>query len=348
MDSKLEKFLTLGIISSFMIGARDGHAELPLNFQPRTTGIVASAANVDCFTSGGMGGGMGMGGGCGMGGGMMGGRGTDPTPFLQQVVIDPATNITYYHVIIGNPAIAGTDFALEYYVRTTPSGTGGATCYFGCANARVGGGMGGGGMGGGMGGGGPAPLSSSSGTAANENNPLSINPAISGNATGNPTRVYMRMINNEPGFTDEFIKAKEANKPKITQTVTDQGIAATFSLDMSALGYTGTQNTPGTIVNKLVVTSPGLPAGSANFDIADFAATRNVTGGRYTYTPGTGDGGSAGRYSYAGGPLTTTVIDWPAFCDPAQNAASRCVTFGRQGMMGGGGGMGGGGMGGGM
>lgn len=338
MDSKLEKkFITLSIISSFMIGARDGHAELPLNFQPRTTGIVSSIANIDCFTAAGTTGGMGMGGGCGMMGGMMGGN-ADPTPFLQQVVTDPATNITYYHVIIGNPAVAGTNFALEYYVRTGASGTGGATCYFGCANPRVSGMMGGGGMGG-MGGGGPAPFSSSSGSPANENNPLSTNPAISGNATGNPARVYMRMINNGPGYAEEFIKAKEANKPKITQTVTAPGLAATFSLDMSALGYTGTQNTPGAIVNKLVVTSPGLPAGSANFDIANFAATRNVTGGRYTYTPGTGDGGSAGKYSYAGGPLTTTVIDWPSFCDPAQNPVSRCVTFGRQGMMGGGGGM---------
>lgn len=349
MDSMFErKFLTLSIISSFMIGAKSSHAELPLNFQPRTTGIVSSAANIDCFTAGGMGGGMGMGGGCGMGGGMMGGN-ADPTPFLQQVVTDPATNITYYHVIVGNPAVAGTNFALEYYVRTGLSSTGGATCYFGCANPRVSGGMGGGGMGGGgmMGGGGPAPFSSSSGTAANENNPLSTNPAISGNGTGNPARVYMRMINNEPGFTDEFIKAREANKPKITQTITAPDLASTFSLDMSTLGYTGPQNTPGAIVNRQIVTSPGIPADSANFNIADFATTRNVTGGRYTYTPGTGDGGSAGTYRYIDAtPPPPTAIDWPSFCDPAQNTASRCVTFGRQGMMGGGG-MGGGGMGGG-
>lgn len=327
-DARKIRSLAAVIAPLLMYGVKSSHAEFGLNFQPQTgTAVVASVANIDCFS--------------GTGGGMMGmgGCGGDPTPFLQQVVQDAAGN-QYYHVIVGDPA-RGSTFAQEIYIRTAVSGT---ACWFGCTNARVGGMMGGGGGMMGMGNG-PAPLSSSAGSAQNEFNPLSATETISGNGTGNPTRVHMRQINNEAGFTQEFLKARDAFKPKITQNLTATGVVSTFSVDMSSIGYS-TNNAAVPIVNTLTLTAPGIPAGSGNFDIEKFTATRKVEAGKYIYTAGTGDGGSFGTYTYVAGRFDVYGLDWLAFCDPAQNPVSGCANFGRGGMMGGG--MGGGGMGGGM
>lgn len=338
--------LVVAMVPLLIGDVKKSHAEFNLNFQPQPGAArVASIANIDCFS--GIAGGMqGMGGGGMMG---QGACGADPTPFLNEVVVD-AAGVRYFHTIVGDPA-RGSNFAQDVYIRVVA----GAVCWFGCANPRVvqAGGMGGGG-GGMMGmGNGPAPLTASGGSNQNEFAPLSSVEAISGNGTGNPNQVHIRQINNAAGFTQEFIKARDAFKPKITQTIITPEITSTFSVDMSAIGYS-TNTAVAPIVNTLVLTnagvppagSPPIPAGTAggNFNMADFTATRKVTAGRYTYTAGAGDGGSSGTYTYVDGVgFDVYGAEWGSFCDPVQNPTSTCVTFGR-----GGGGMGGGGMGGGM
>ncbi len=334
--------LVVAMAPLLICGAKNSHAEFSLNFLPQTgTAMVASIANIDCFS--GVAGGMpGMGGGGMMG---MGACGADPTPFLNQVVVD-AAGVQYYHTIVGDPA-RGSNFAQDVYVRTVA----GAVCWFGCATPRYvqGGGMGGGG-GGMMGmGNGPAPLSASAGSDQNEVSPLSSVETVSGSGTGNPTQAHIRQINNETGFTQEFLKARDAFKPKITQTVTTPQITSTFSVDMSAIGYS-TNTAVAPMINTVVLTntgvsgpppggftSPGIPPGTTagNFNMADFAATSKATAGKYTYTAGTSDGGSFGTYTYVDGVgFNVYGADWGSLCDPAQNPTSTCVTFGRVGGMG--------------
>lgn len=280
---------------------------------------------------------------CGGGstGGMMGGGTCDGTNFTQEVTAIGGTN--YYHVIIGSKS---ADFGIEYYIRTVT----GSVCWYGCSGARGGAGMGG------MGGGGIAPLSASAGSgglSGNNTDPL----ASSNNGVGRPDQTAIYQFNKTSQMTQEFLKATESKKPKITQAVNLPDTTINFSVDMSAIAYT-TSATAGKVSLVQSVnggssmpapqTSPGgglLPS-SSNFDISNVAATAQpvITGGRYTYSAGSGDGGSMGSYSYFADSFNPYNVNWQSFCDPAQNPASNCTNYGGTA----GGGMGGGGGGGGM
>ncbi len=297
------------------------------NFAASGGAVVNSIANQSCGTGvGGMGGG-GMGGFC------------DGTPFSQQVINVNGQN--YYHVIVGN---GGGEFGIETYIQT--GGTG--VCWFGCANARVTGGMGG------MGG--TAPISSSSGLATNDSNPFARVNA----GAGNPTRAAIRQFNNTADMSQEFLKATTTLKPRITQSVTGGGLTMDFTIDMTNSNYTQ-MDTPGTITLTQTIDIEGLPEpgnnpitgdpfpSSRNFDINNLGVTSRVdiTGGRYTYAAGPGDGQSRGAYTYFADGFDVYNVDWATFCDPAQNPVSGCTNYGgvRGGMGGGGAGGGGGGMG---
>lgn len=303
-------------------------AQFNFNNGPSGAPVVPSIANQTCGAGGGMGG--------------MGGAGCDGTPFLQEVVTIGGTD--YYHVVVGDSAGA---FGIEYYLRTAP----GAVCWFGCAGARVGGGMGGG-----MGG--PSPLSASSGSATNDSAPL----ASTNSGTGRPDVVAIRQINRTPEITQEFLKATESNKPRITQTLTSANVTLNFGLDMSTINYQTSAAGSITLtqaINEAIpppginpVTRAPLPS-SSNFNIASAGpgSVTNVTGGRYTYSPGAGDGGSLGAYSYFADRFDVYNVNWASYCDPVQNPVSQCTTYGgvRGGMGGaaaGGAAAGGGGMGG--
>lgn len=286
---------------------------------PSGAPVVPSMANQTCQPAG---------------GGMGGGGACDGTPFLQEVVTLGAAD--YYHIVVGD---TNADFGIEYYMRTAP----GAVCWFGCAGARVVG------MGG-MAGGGVSPLSSSSGSATNDSAPL--DPTNSG--TGRPNAVAIRQVNRTPEITQEFLKATESNKPRITQTMTSANVVLNFAIDMSAINYS--TSAPGTVTLTQVINEPIPPPGnnpvtrvplpnSANFNIANAGpgSAVNITGGRFTYSPGAGDGGSLGVYSYFADSFNVYAVNWASYCDPAQNPVSLCVTYGgvRGGMGAAGGGMGG-------
>jgi hypothetical protein len=310
------------VLLTALSAASQAQAEFVLNFQPSASGnVVSSIANQSC--SGGNGGGM-MGGMGGMGG-MMGFSDCGVDYFHQEVVNSGGAQ--FYHVILGRPA---DGFAIEYYMRT------GGCCWF-----SGGGMMGGMGM---MGGGGDAPYSSSYGDLNdrlfNFYDPLSNNPAA-GSATGNPNRVYMRMVNNDATMNQEFIKAKEGNKPRIIQTVKNgTAMTSSFDLDMSNGGYNAYSN-PASFTNKTSVTGVGA------FDAASAPQAR-INAGRFRYTPGNSFSGAYGSYNYESGGINMVGVNWLSYCDPDQNPDYHCDYTsggGGGGMMGG---MGGGGMGGGM
>lgn len=266
-----------------------------------------------------------------MGGGMMGGMGgmmgTTVGPgcgrdyFLQEIISDNGTQ--YYHVILGNAA--QDNFALEYYMRTA-----------GCCWWTGGGMMGGmGGMGGGMmGGDGDAPYSSSYGDVNDllfsALQPLSNNTAA-GNASGNPSRVYMRQINNDAIMTQEFIKSKELNKPHITQTVKNgTAMTATFDLDMSNGNYNSYGN-PVKFTNITTVTGVG------SYDAASSRQAK-TSAGHFTYSPGNSFNGSLGSYRYETDSVNTYGINWLSYCQSSQNPDHGCIfnnNGGGGGMMGG-------------
>ena len=51
-----------------------------------------------------------------------------------------------------------------------------------------------------------------------------------------------------------------------------------------------------------------------------FMANPNVTAGGYTYTTGSGNGGSGGTYAFTGGGIGfDETVDWAGMCDPSQN-----------------------------
>lgn len=297
-------------------------AQFNFNFNFSSTGAVQpSIANQSC------------GGGTGTMGGM--GGGTCSEPFSQELT--RINGIDYYHVIVGNGA---GEFGIEYFIRTNSSG-----CWFGCTGARVTAGMGG------MGG--AAPLSASSGNQNNYADPL--NRANSG--TGRPDQTAIFMFNRTSEMTQEFLKATENRKPKITQSVNVAETRINFIMDMSAIAY-NTMNTPGKLSLTQQVIGQDFPAqqrnpetgallpNSGNFDVSQggAGARPTITGGRYTYSAGGGDGGSLGSYTYFADRFDPYNVNWAQYCDPAQNPTTNCTTFGSIGGMGGTGGSTGGGM----
>jgi hypothetical protein len=338
VSGKIQGLVLLAVLAVLPV-SKIAHSQFQFNFAPQGT-VVGSIANQTCPA--------GLIGNPGAGG-MMGGGACDGTPFTQQVV--NVQGGQYYHVIVGD---GSGEFGLEYFIGTVNNGL----CWFGCANqlAPPGVGMGG------MMGGGVSPINASDGSATNDSAPLAI-----GNAgVGNPTRAAIFQFNRTAEMTQEFLKETAAGKPLITQTVTAPNMQLDFSMDMRGITYND-MNTPGILSLTQTINDPDIPAPGANpgtgaplpdstfFDIAAIpdTATVNITGGRFTYTPGGGLGGSLGTYNYFADFFDLYGTDWVQFCDPAQNPVSGCTTYGgvRGGMggggMGGGGGGGGGGMGGG-
>jgi len=113
-------------------------------------------------------------------------------------------------------------------------------------------------------------------------------------------------------------------------------------VDMSSLNFT--DNTPinpvTQMINSVELTGADAPAdtgsafqqaGAGNFDMGIgtgiqtsskvTAVNANVTAGGYIYTPGNGNGGSAGYYTFGDGSSGfDPTTEWSAiFCDPSQN-----------------------------
>ena len=209
----------------------------------------------------------------------------------------------YFHVIVGDPS---DDFALEWYIRSS----------------------------------GEYSTALTTGYLDNIENPLGSNVKQTGNGAGNPKTVHIREIVRGDGMEQEFLKAKNEYKPKITQDINDGSISTHFVADMSMLTYSD-QKTPGTIINTSTINDPDIPEASAHFDMSQDAPGVDISAGMYTHS-----GGEFKNYTYAKDGFDVYDVKWIDFCDPSQNPDHKCKIGGSSGGGGwssGGGGWGGGG-----
>lgn len=224
----------------------------------------------------------------------------DPSPFLQERVRDPDTGEIYYHVILGLPS---SDFAQEVFIRAN-SGV-----IWGRGFIQVEGTSSGGTVDFAP----PTGIFSAS-QLFDRQFPLDEDENISGNSTANPTRVVMRQLTQDAGFTQEFLKDTLLNKPRITQGINDADVVATFVADMRGLNYND-MNTAAPIVNTLSI----MGEGATTFDMATDAAVTDITAGQYRWLPGTGPDQSSGTYEYLRDSYNPYLEDWKSFRDPNQN-----------------------------
>ncbi len=219
------------------------------------------------------------------GGGSFGGQ----TPFLvdgslnmPEIVSDPTTGLNYYHMIVGSPA---EGFVQESFIQVSVI---------------------------------PGTILTCSGNtcATNLNNmdPLGGSGLYyTGNAAANPRGTIIRQILSDGEITIEFLKDKYNRKPLITQTIMTPDIVSTFKIDMRNSTYDD-KNTPGVVSNTFSFTDPGTNPSLGSFDMARDGQKTNITAGRYTYTNGTGNGGSQGTYNYVEGGAVFDA-DWTIYMD---------------------------------
>jgi len=221
------------------------------------------------------------------------------TPFLlngtlPEIVTDPDTGLSYYHMILGDPA---DGFAMEVYIQRgySPNWQNGT-------NSAVGGA-------GGSGGG-------------NGTDPLDTTATVTANGEANPTKVAIRMVLNDGEMQQEFLKDKLNFKPKITQSVNADDISMNFSVDMSMFTYNDSF-VPGIVSNTLQLIDPTFSAvsGSGDFNITNPCIPRctdhksSISAGRYTYTAGGSVAGSNGTYIYSDGGFNIDDVNWEDYYD---------------------------------
>ncbi len=333
--TKKNLLVTAAVAGLFAVTGQEARAAFELNFLPNPQG-PNSITDVRAFAR------------CNMGGVNAfcvradGVADPDSTPFLREVVT--IEGVTYVHMIVGSltpDAVTGEVFAQETYIRAVSTGnahfsfSGGRP---GCdsGNTRCGGG---------------ANLMTSGNGQVVDNSavgtPLLGNQQTTGIGTGDPTRAIIRQVMTSGEMGQEFLKAEFLLKPKITQSITANGIngiSSQFVLDMSAINYT--TSAIGTLVNTLTLNDPSLPVGSNFFDVTASAQSANVTGGAYTFASGKGwldttvhlqfRAGNpftgpivpedntwnfdAGSYTSSNGDSANlTNVDWQAFRNPLQN-----------------------------
>ncbi len=271
----------------------------------------------------------------------------DETPFFQGTYTDPDTQISYWHIIVGDP---GTGFAMESYtpmIKSYESTSGGKPSKIFQRGTES--------------------LETRSG---NGWDPLGLNPArdfdYTGNATGDPTRTIMRQVmggswdattntwscQDTDEYCSEFLKDNFLFKPVITQQINDTDFVHKFALDMSAITYDD-NTTAGDLTNTLIITDPDMPdfdpkAGDFKMnndnievsmpDSGTSTLNPNITGGRYTYSqcsdPQLSKGMEhcwqdndidnwdyqEGTYSYVEGDADVLNYEWDMYWDPSQNA----------------------------
>lgn len=322
MNNRHKKILSLWTAAFIVLGLSTANAEttFQLNFQrppapgPNDFWLPDALGGILSFDQG----------SCDAGTGC---DGNDGTPFSQEIVTIGGTE--YWRNVVGDPA---SGFAFEYYTRRGQS----VVLPFGldsggqeravhgdvCQNVTQ---------------------FSSGNKCGNAKDPLGItNPAtFTGNGTGDPTKMVMRMILSMNGMNMEIFKPLTSNKPLIIQSIVSGALSSTFVADMRSISFSD-KNTPIIIVNNQTINDPDFPVpGAGDFDMS-MAEKPYVTAGRFTFTPGTGwnspEGWDAvgssfdrGTYDYFDGGFDVYSADWAAYFDYAQNAAA-CTSAGRAGL----------------
>jgi hypothetical protein len=247
------------------------------------------------------------------------GKGCSAYPDVYEMVTG-SDGQSYWHYVITDPA---QGFAEEVYIKSVNQ-SGYKFFDAGGALADVGG---------------------DATTLGNADNPLGNNMTITGNGTGNPRSVAMRMLLTEPAndagvaqgyeysFYYEFLKSETDRKPRIEMQLNpasddNSDVKLHFVADMRDVTYgdmsTDLSGDPFHNTNTLIMTDPTLQ-GSAGFDAVLNAQDAFMTGGRYTFTPGSGWAGAAGNlgpgatpyvpgtYHYYDGGFDLENMDWEIF-----------------------------------
>ena len=236
---------------------------------------------------------------------------------MQEMVTESGQE--FYHIIIGDPN--RDDFAMDMYIRTASGGAGWSDRDAG-------------------------PPSSSDGSPSDLQDfedPFALD---AGTGTGNPNRVYMRMILNQDGLEQEYLKSTMARKPVITQSLNTGDYQDHVVLDMTNSTLSD-MNTKGNVEIYARVTDPDVPTsdGIASeihmingeeliIDHENDGLDIKVNAGEWAYSQGSGPGGSSGIYTYVAEGFDVLNVDWYQYCDPSQND-HRCNFSGRNGDRGG-------------
>jgi len=210
---------------------------------------------------------------------------SDGTPWLTrgslqlpEIVIDPDTGLDYFHIIMGDPS---SGFMQDVYIER------GFSSFQGGAGSAVGGG----------------------GFGGNDVTPLGEN---SGTGEANPRKVLVRQVVSDGEIYMDFTKDKFDRKPKITQMLTLPTMSSIFQIDMSNSTY-GDDLTPGVVFYTMQLADDYKD--QADFNFATDIQESIIDGGRYTYTNGSGPGGSAGTYSYDQGNFDIDAVSWEVYFD---------------------------------
>ena len=152
-----------------------------------------------------------------------------------------------------------------------------------------------------------------------------------GTGSGNPNSVLIRQIANSGEIQSEFLKDSFTQKPRISQTITgsgaNAGIVSTMVIDMRSLNYSSMTPLDAStmITNTVVLSGPLINGTSGNFNNATDAQSNYNTGGGFTYTAGSGPGGSGGNYTYmdplddANPIFEPNGLNWVGYCKPSEN-----------------------------
>jgi len=302
------RIISTSATAALLLTSMPLNAEFELNFAPKSSsgsgsggwggggggwggsfGGSSSFSNVECGSSSTGGGNTGYGGENSGGGGFGGGFSMGRGCGTGYFLQEVSDG--YFHVIVGDPV---DDFAIEWYIRS--SGT--------------------------------YDTDLTTGYLDNIDDPLSSNVSNTGNGAGNPRNVHIRSLVRGDGLEQEFLKATNANKPKITQDIINTDMTSHFVADMTNSTYSDS-STVGTIINQQSVLDSNLPEGSAHFDMADFPSA-NVTAGLYSHNTGSGTG-EFKTYSYAKDGFEVYDVKWIDYCDPAQNPDHHCNIGGSNG-----------------
>lgn len=288
--------LTLGL-PAFFLNAGQANAEFTLNWTSDTGNPVFSGTSITQTDDGGN-------------DQLLVGQ----TPFIYERVLDGTT--PYYHLVVGDP---NSGFAQEVYIQAGVIAQTGGSCRgpVSCSGtaAAIG-----------------PDFSSSAGATAvsfgfegNGFDPFSASATTSGNSSGNPSRVQMRQVVTDGDLTVDFVKDKYAEKPSITNTIDSPDLNATLVIN-SAGNPLNSAATASAVTNTVElrgtdlppdVPAPGGGPSSVRFDMATDAQASTVTAGRYSYTAGSGPGGSNGTYSYTDPTKNSANInpDWDSYFD---------------------------------
>ncbi len=230
------------------------------------------------------------------------------TPIVQEAISYGGK--PYWHQIIGDPS---SGFASEVYIERAINGLTNKEAYHTCSASM----------------GDSAMASGCSVSSYSDGNPygnglfpLHPNDKYTGSSSGSPDKTVIRTIIDDAknGMTAEFLKANLLKKPKITQNVLTPEIRSEFVIDMSSTYY-GNINIPATMTNRLDLLgdNPDLLPEKKHFDVGLDGQHLNVTGGRYTYSTGSGTLGSGGTYTYIDGGYDPTSADYLYFRNTNEN-----------------------------